>query len=98
MTRPRPGHADLAGALKYERDDMRDILERASARETTMRVAAGALARQLLARFGVEVVSHVFRIGPVGTSDPARRHASRTRSRFPPTRRCTAPIARPKRG
>jgi len=71
VTRPRPGHADLAGALKYERDDMRDILERASARETTMRVAAGALARQLLARFGVEVVSHVFRIGPVGTSDPA---------------------------
>jgi chorismate synthase len=71
VTRPRPGHADLAGALKYEREDMRDILERASARETTMRVAAGALARQLLARFGVEVVSHVFRIGPVGTSDPA---------------------------
>ena len=71
VTRPRPGHADLAGALKYERDDMRDVLERASARETTMRVAAGALARQLLARFGVEVVSHVFRIGPVGISDPA---------------------------
>jgi chorismate synthase len=70
VTRPRPGHADLAGVLKYERDDMRDILERASARETTMRVAAGALARQLLARFGVEVVSHVFRIGPVGTFDP----------------------------
>ncbi len=70
VTRPRPGHADLAGALKYERDDMRDILERASARETTMRVAAGSLARQLLARFGVEVVSHVFRIGPVGISDP----------------------------
>jgi chorismate synthase len=70
VTRPRPGHADLAGALKYERDDMRDILERASARETTMRVAAGSLARQFLARFGVEVVSHVFRIGPVGTSDP----------------------------
>jgi chorismate synthase len=70
VTRPRPGHADLAGALKYEREDMRDILERASARETTMRVAAGALARQLLARFGVEVGSHVFRIGPVGSSDP----------------------------
>jgi chorismate synthase len=70
VTRPRPGHADLAGALKYERDDMRDVLERASARETTMRVAAGTLARQLLARFGVEVVSHVFRIGPVGISDP----------------------------
>jgi chorismate synthase len=72
VTRPRPGHADLAGALKYERDDMRDILERASARETTMRVAAGGLARQLLRRFGIEVGSHVFRIGPVGTSDPSR--------------------------
>jgi chorismate synthase len=72
VTRPRPGHADLAGALKYEREDMRDILERASARETTMRVAAGALARQLLRRFGIEVGSHVFRIGPVGTSDPSR--------------------------
>jgi chorismate synthase len=71
VTRPRPGHADLAGALKYERDDMRDILERASARETTMRVAAGALARQLLARFGVHVGSHVFRIGPVGLADPS---------------------------
>lgn len=71
VTRPRPGHADLAGVLKYERDDMRDILERASARETTMRVAAGALARQLLARFGVQVGSHVFRIGPVGIADPA---------------------------
>jgi chorismate synthase len=71
VTRPRPGHADLAGALKYEREDMRDILERASARETTMRVAAGALARQLLARFGVHVGSHVFRIGPVGTADPS---------------------------
>jgi len=69
VTRPRPGHADLAGALKYERDDMRDILERASARETTMRVAAGALARQLLAHFGITVGSHVFRIGPEGTSD-----------------------------
>jgi chorismate synthase len=70
VTRPRPGRADLAGVLKYERDDMRDILERASARETTMRVAAGALARQLLGRFGIEVASHVFRIGPVGTDDP----------------------------
>ena len=98
VTRPRPGHADLAGALKYERDDMRDILERASARETAMRVAAGALARQLLARFGVEVVSHVFRIGAGRHRRSARRHLRATRSRFPPTRRCTAPIARPKRG
>jgi chorismate synthase len=61
---PRPGHADLAGALKYQTDDLRNVLERASARETTMRVAAGALARALLATAGVFVRSHVLRIGP----------------------------------
>jgi chorismate synthase len=60
---PRPGHADLAGALKYLTDDLRNVLERASARETTMRVAAGALARALLVTAGVEVRSHVLRIG-----------------------------------
>ncbi len=69
FTRPRPGHADLAGALKYDRGDMRDILERASARETTARVAAGAIARQLLARFGIEVRSHVFLLGGIGVPD-----------------------------
>src|SRR5512134_4165869 len=58
VTRPRPGHADLAGAIKYGHTDVRDVLERASARETTMRVAMGSLARQLLARFGIEIVSH----------------------------------------
>jgi chorismate synthase len=71
VTRPRPGHADLAGALKYEREDMRDILERASARETTARVAAGAVARQLLARFGIEVRSHVFALGGVRLPEDA---------------------------
>jgi chorismate synthase len=60
---PRPGHADLAGALKYLTDDLRNVLERASARETTMRVAAGALARILLEATGAEVRSHVVRIG-----------------------------------
>ena len=65
VTRPRPGHADLAGGLKYDRRDLRDILERASARETTMRVAVGAIARSLLAEFGIEVLSHVVRIGQV---------------------------------
>ena len=59
VTRPRPGHADLVGVLKYDRLDARDILERASARETAARVAAGALARQLLAEFGVDLGSHV---------------------------------------
>jgi chorismate synthase len=63
VTRPRPGHADLAGGAKYEREDLRDILERASARETAARVAAGALARQLLAHAGIRLTSHVFTIG-----------------------------------
>jgi chorismate synthase len=69
VTRPRPGHADLAGGAKYERDDLRDILERASARETAARVAAGALARQLLARAGVRLTSHVFTIGSFTLAD-----------------------------
>src|SRR5690348_7867101 len=70
VTRPRPGHADLAGAIKYGHEDIRDVLERASARETAARVAAGAIARQLLARFGIRVASHVTRIGEVGIDDP----------------------------
>src|SRR4051794_18367395 len=65
VTRPRPGHADLAGVLKYDRLDARDILERASARETTARVAAGALAKRLLDEFGVEIGSHVTSLGGV---------------------------------
>ncbi|MGE3276203.1 MAG: chorismate synthase [Vicinamibacterales bacterium] len=65
VTRPRPGHADLAGALKYDHDDIRDVLERASARETAARVAAGAVARQLLAALGVRIASHVTGIGEV---------------------------------
>ena len=63
VTRPRPGHADLAGAVKYGHEDIRDVLERASARETAARVAAGSLARQLLTRFGVRVASHVSVVG-----------------------------------
>jgi len=62
---PRPGHADLVGLLKYDRRDARDILERASARETSARVAAGAVARRLLAELGIEVASHVVAIGDV---------------------------------
>jgi chorismate synthase len=65
VTRPRPGHADLAGVLKYDRVDARDILERASARETTARVAAGALAKRLLDEFGVEIGSHVLSLGGI---------------------------------
>jgi chorismate synthase len=62
---PRPGHADLVGALKYDRTDARDILERASARETAARVAAGALAKRLLAATGITVGSHVVSIGGI---------------------------------
>jgi chorismate synthase len=72
VTRPRPGHADLAGGAKYERDDLRDVLERASARETAARVAAGALARQLLAHAGVRLSSHVFTLGNITVPDRGR--------------------------
>ena len=70
VTRPRPGHADLVGVLKYDRDDARDILERASARETAARVAAGALARRLLEEFGVEIGSHVVSLGGIRAARP----------------------------
>ena len=63
VTKPRPGHADLAGGLKYGHRDLRNVLERASARETTMRVAVGAVAKQFIEAFGVRVISHVVRIG-----------------------------------
>ena len=63
VTRPRPGHADLAGAIKYDFQDARYILERASARETTARVAVGALAKGLLAELGIRVLSHVIQVG-----------------------------------
>src|SRR5260370_12312283 len=65
VKRPRPGHADLAGGLKYNARDLRDVLERASARETTARVACGGLARQLLANFGVEIRRHVIQLGGI---------------------------------
>src|SRR5262245_9462524 len=74
VTRPRPGHADLAGAIKYGHDDIRDVLERASARETAARVAAGSLARQLLAAFDIRLASHVSAIGDVVV--PAERVVS----------------------
>lgn len=72
VTRPRPGHADLAGVLKYNFTDARYILERASARETTARVAVGGLAKALLSQFDVKVLSHVVAVGP----ERLERHAS----------------------
>jgi chorismate synthase len=71
VTRPRPGHADLAGVLKYNLDDIRDVLERASARETTARVALGSFARQLVAPFGIAVLGYVVSIGNVEAHLPA---------------------------
>lgn len=65
VTRPRPGHADLAGAIKYNLHDARYVLERASARETAARVAVGAMAKALLGEFGIHVLSHVIAVGPV---------------------------------
>src|SRR5713101_1899720 len=65
VTRPRPGHADLAGSIKYNFHDARYILERASARETAARVAVGALAKALLGEFGIQILSHVIAVGPV---------------------------------
>ncbi len=70
VTRPRPGHADLSGALKYQASDIRNILERSSARETAMRVAAGAVAKRLLEEFGIEIMSHVLSIGGVFAKVP----------------------------
>ena len=71
VTAVRPGHADLTGVLKYDRDDARDILERASARETATRVAVGGLCKQLLKACGIEVVSHVVKIGGIGIDESA---------------------------
>jgi chorismate synthase len=70
VTRPRPGHADLAGVVKYGHSDIRNVLERASARETAARVAIGAVARQLLAHLGTRLASHVWTIGGASLPDP----------------------------
>lgn len=71
VKRPRPGHVDLAGAIKYDFDEVRYVLERASARETTSRVAVGALCKELLREFGIEVLSHVTSVGNVHLARPA---------------------------
>ena len=73
LTRPRPGHADLPGMLKYGFSDARNVLERASARETAARVAIGAVAKALLSQIGISVISHVVSIGAATTDDSAPR-------------------------
>src|SRR5687767_6317737 len=87
LTQPRPGHADLAGMQKYGFDDARDVLERASARETAARVAAGTLAKALLSHLDVSILSHVIQMGSIrskaedrpGPADLARVDASEVR-------------------
>src|SRR5688500_2523369 len=90
---PRPGHADLVGVLKYDRDDARDILERASARETAARVAAGAVARRLLAEVGITVGSHVVSIGGVVARVPGALPEDLNAASDPSPVRCLDPEA-----
>jgi chorismate synthase len=98
ITRPRPGHADYAGALKYRHRDLRNVLERASARETAMRVALGALARQYLGVFGVTVVSFVKQIGDVAARDevdaPDKENIERSPVRCPDPEASSRMVAR----
>ena len=72
VTRPRPGHVDLSGMLKYDRDDARDVLERASARETTARVASGAICKRFLREFDITLGSHIIHLGGVDAKPPAK--------------------------
>jgi chorismate synthase len=81
LTRPRPGHADLAGGLKYDRHDLRDILERASARETASRTAVGAVCRKLLGAIGIDVFAHVVAIGDVRAKTEGTHAEIRGRAR-----------------
>ncbi len=92
VTRPRPGHADLAGMIKYGTDDARDVLERASARETAARTVVGYLARTLLATVGVDVLSHVVSIGDVQAKPTVPTSADRDAIEADPVR-CLDPQA-----
>ena len=94
LTQPRPGHADLAGMQKYGFDDARDVLERASARETAARVAAGCLAKTLLAELGVAMLSHVVQMGGARTKSERPSRARRPGGR----RRVARALLRPRRG
>ena len=93
ITRPRPGHADLSGGLKYGLEDLRDVLERASARETTMRVAAGAVALRLLEELGVSLAAHVVSLGGVDAPPKAHRFDDLMTKPFASPVRCMDPAA-----
>src|SRR6202167_5457051 len=93
LTAPRPGHADLAGMQKYGFDDARDVLERASARETAARVAAGCLAKGLLAQIGVSIVSHVVALGNVRAESTERPGPSDLATVDASPVRCFDPVA-----
>src|SRR3989338_3674172 len=95
VTKPRPGHADLVGAIKYNQRDIRQILERASARETTARVAIGACCKQLLAPFDIEVWSHTASVGHIQAKPPALTPAAIQKGEGTPLR-CADPIAEKK--
>ena len=81
LTKPRPGHADLVGGMKYRFPDLRNVLERSSARETTMRVAIGAVAKRLLSELGIEVASHVTVFGGIEVAIPENLTVSEIRKR-----------------
>lgn len=81
ITKPRPGHADLTGAIKYHHRDMRNVLERSSARETTVRVAVGSVAKKLLSELGIEVACHVREIGGVVAEDISYQSLQELRER-----------------
>ena len=93
LTTPRPGHADLTGMQKYAFDDARNVLERASARETAARVAAGAVAKALLSQIGVAIGSHVVQLGDVRAAVASRPEADALRSVDDSEVRCTDPAA-----
>ena len=93
VTQPRPGHADLTGAMKYDHRDIRNVLERASARETAARVAVGALCKQLLSPLGIELGSHVVALGSI-RAKPIEATVARLRAKADPTPlRCLDPQA-----
>ena len=94
ITKPRPGHADLAGGMKYRFDDLRNSLERSSARETTMRVAVGAVAKRLLEEIGVEVASHIVTFGGIDIEVPENLTVSEIKKR---TRQSEVSIVNPER-